>query len=1064
MEPKARILLVEDEAIIALNIADILASKGYAVVGTFMSGEEALDFVKNERPDCILMDIMLRGIMDGIQTAEALRAIADVPVIYLTAHTDDSTIERAKATGPFGYVVKPVNPYDLVTAIEIAIYKYEADKKLRVSEERYRSFVENFQGIAFQSDINFNPLFLHGSVEEITGYTEKEFLAGSPRWDQIIHPDDIRGIYDDAMRMRSEADFKKRREYRIVRRDGAIRWVNEIFQYLAGSDSRPEFVRGVILDITEKKETDELIERKNIDLETVNEELNATIEELEASNEAFETQNRELLVARNDFAKSDAFLRSIFRAAPVGIGIVEGRTLGWTNEAFCEITGFSEDELSGKSVRILYQSDEEFENVGRDQYARVSQDGTGILETQWKRKDGTIIDVLLSSTPIDPSDLSKGITFAALDITERKAMERELRRLTAILESTSDLVATSTPDRWVTYLNRAGRELIGYGPEADIGSLRISDFHPDWAYDFISREGIPRAIGEGVWEGETAVLTSAGREVPVSQVIISHKSEKGEVQYLSTVMRDISERKKAEQLVRESEEKLRNIIEHSTNAFYSHTADHVLTYMSPQFKDIFGYQPEEAKTRWPELTTDNPINIRGYEATERAIATGMRQEPYELELRHRDGHAIFVEVHEAPVVVNGTTVAVVGALTDITKRKSAEAALKRSEERFRMLVETMRDGMAVLDARGRLNYVNPRLCEMLGRSREDLLGTDPMDLLDEKNREVLVYQLGKRMESGTEVYELEWTRPDGRKTLALVSPKVIFDEKGDFAGSFGVITDITERRRAEELMLQNEKMMTIGGLAAGMAHEINNPLGIILQGVQATNLKLSREFEANRKLAEETGIALDRLREYLEKSEIFSYLDGISEAGQRAAEIVTSMLQFSRRSTGKKTSVNLSELLDRTIEMASRDYDLKKKYDFRKIAIVREYDISLTAVPCVSTEMEQVMINLLKNAAQALSGMEGEGFTPRIMVTTKRTDDSAVITISDNGPGIDDYTRRHLFEPFYTTKGPGDGTGLGLAVSFFIVTRNHNGSISAEQGEGGGTAFVVKLPLTGGKR
>lgn len=146
---------------------------------------------------------------------------------------------------------------------------------------------------------------------------------------------------------------------------------------------------------------------------------------------------------------------------------------------------------------------------------------------------------------------------------------------------------------------------------------------------------------------------------------------------------EINERKKIEEALRQNENKLREIVEHSTNLFYSHTSDHVLTYVSPQSRTFFDCEPEKALVRWTEFVTDNPINQEGYTKTQRAIETGRRQPPYELELISKKGTKIWVEVHESPIVVSGRTVAIVGSLTDITEKKTAEEAIRQSEDRIR---------------------------------------------------------------------------------------------------------------------------------------------------------------------------------------------------------------------------------------------------------------------------------------------------------------------------------------------------------------------------------------------
>lgn len=273
------------------------------------------------------------------------------------------------------------------------------------------------------------------------------------------------------------------------------------------------------------------------------------------------------------------------------------------------------------------------------------------------------------------------------------------------------------------------------------------------------------------------------------------------------------------------------------------------------------------------------------------------------------------------------------------------------------------------------------------------------------------------------------------------------------------VDDATERVRMEEMMIQTEKMMSVGGLAAGMAHEINNPLGIILQSTQNVLRRIAPDLRKNVEAAAAAGVNLSAVQSYFEQRGIFEFLQDISSAGKRAATIVTNMLNFSRRTESDSTWVDLGELLRRTVDLAASDYDLKKKYDFRHIEIVYDLDPELPKLPCVETKIEQVILNLLKNAAQAI-GQHGGVAHPRITCRTRRADDLARIEIEDNGPGMPEHVRRRVFEPFFTTKEVGTGTGLGLSVSYFIITDNHKGSMEVESTEGVGAKFIIRLPLS----
>jgi len=274
--------------------------------------------------------------------------------------------------------------------------------------------------------------------------------------------------------------------------------------------------------------------------------------------------------------------------------------------------------------------------------------------------------------------------------------------------------------------------------------------------------------------------------------------------------------------------------------------------------------------------------------------------------------------------------------------------------------------------------------------------------------------------------------------------------------------DVTERVRIDEMIVQSEKMLSVGGLAAGMAHEINNPLaGIIQNSYVLTNRLTGENIPANLKAAQKMGTSMETIRGFMEIRGIPKILDRICKSGSRAAEIITNMLSFARKSDSGKSSHDIRKLLDQCVVLAGADYDLKKKYDFRLIAILREYDEDLPRVSCESGKIQQVLLNILRNGAEAMQDEAGWlDSEPRFILRLKHENQEGLvcIEIEDNGPGMTEEIRKRVFEPFFTTKPTGRGTGLGLSVSYFIITENHNGEMSVESVPGKYTKFRICLP------
>jgi len=392
----------------------------------------------------------------------------------------------------------------------------------------------------------------------------------------------------------------------------------------------------------------------------------------------------------------------------------------------------------------------------------------------------------------------------------------------------------------------------------------------------------------------------------------------------------------------------------------------------------------------------------------------------------------------------------------ITASRETELEMARIRLFLQHIVDAMPSLLVSVDHESRITLWNQEAARLTGIDAEQARGRilprelpqlrPHMDLLDtalKRNKTMI------REKVELSFLEREWT-------MDIMVYPVVFDNT---AGGVIRLDDVTSRVRMEEVMVQTEKMMSVGGLAAGMAHEINNPLGGILQNVQNLTRRLSGALPGNQAVADRLQIDLDALTAYLEQRKIFHFLTQIKESGERASRIVNNMLTFSRKSRSRKQPLNLADVINKTIELAAHDYDLKKHYDFRNIQILRYFGEDLPEVMCVGTEMEQVILNLLRNAAQALAEGKLGGTRSKIALRLYQQDHWAVIEVEDNGPGMAEETRKRVFEPFFTTKGVGLGTGLGLSVAYFIVTNNHGGSMRVESAQGHGSRFVISLPV-----
>lgn len=280
---------------------------------------------------------------------------------------------------------------------------------------------------------------------------------------------------------------------------------------------------------------------------------------------------------------------------------------------------------------------------------------------------------------------------------------------------------------------------------------------------------------------------------------------------------EINDRKKIDEKLKISERRYRNIIEHSNNLFYSHTPEHKLTYVSPQTDKFFDCTQEEAKIRWAEFVTDNPINIKGLEITQKAIDSGEIQKPYELELITSKGRIIWVEVHEAPVVENGKTVAIVGALIDITSWKIASNTINKNEKKFRELFEEAPDGITHLDKHGFILDCNKAFADLLEYEVDDLIGTHISDTLVDYHKQMFKDRISELIENGKMLIdEVHLIKKNKQIIKARRNANAIYDDKGKFSGIIVHTHNITEFLHLRDSLIESEKLLIQSQKIAGI--------------------------------------------------------------------------------------------------------------------------------------------------------------------------------------------------------------------------------------------------------
>jgi PAS domain S-box-containing protein len=571
-----------------------------------------------------------------------------------------------------------------------------------------------------------------------------------------------------------------------------------------------------------------------------------------------------------------------------------------------------------------------------------------------------------------------------------------------------------------------------------------------------------RELGRSMQEMDAQTRTFDGSMLRADQEIASLSLAFQELlARLNNSYRDLDE---AHQALARSEGRLSRAIAASTDGIWEWSYSTGQTYFSPRWYEMLGYSDQELPMSfetWKDLCHPDDFELASRRIQEVVQSNGTKSYHSEFRMRTRSGDWKWI-LGRGDVIerdAEGNPVLLSGTHTDITERRLAEERLRQSEEKFSQLFRLSPDAIVLLNVdSGRLVDVNDSFATISGFSRDEALGRTLMELGVYRNpaeREEIYSRL--KRDGALRDYEFEVLHKDGSVVFCAMTCQTL--EIDGAAHLLAVLRDVTQMNKLRDVMIQSEKMRSVGGMAAGIAHEINNPLGIILQASYNLLRRSRPDFAKNIEAAREIGLDMELMARYMRARKLDIFIADIQEAATRAAGIIRRMLDFSRLAESGRSMCDLATLIDHSLALARNDYDLKKFYDFKKIDLKIEIEEGLGRFACTETEIEQVFLNILRNAAQAMGEASPPVEKPCIAIRASAVEDRVRIEIEDNGPGMEPEVCRRIFEPFFTTKPPGQGTGLGLSVSYFIVTKGHDGSMEVESTPGVGTRFIVELPF-----
>jgi PAS domain S-box-containing protein len=997
----------------------------------------------------------------------------------------------------------------------------QAEERIRESETRYRLLAENMEDVIWTVDITCPTrlTYISPSVARLLGYSAKESMT--KEMEAVFTP----ASFDIAMKafaeemaseQKEQADrhSSRRLELQLRHKDGSLVDVEVNFSFMRAAYGQKGEILAVARDITQRKRMEE------------------------ARREAEEEKS--------------VFLEE----APVSIVHTNLKgEISYVNQRFESESGYSRGEIVGKSV---FQLDSfpagTLKFLAQRMDARLKGDPAKHWETQFKCKDERRIWIELEGKILRRSGVPVGFQIIATNITERKQAEEALReseeRYRKMFEEALDAIFIGDGETGIVLdCNRAACQLVGRERSGLIGRhQRI--LHPpetvEGEFSTSFHEHLHAKEGEIV---ETQVVTKEGeiKEVAIKANAFELRGKK----VIQGIFRDVTERKQAEQALRQSEERYRTMLEEMEDAYSEVDLGGHFTFVNNSVCRDLGYSREELLgMSYKKLTAEDDIESV-FRAFNEVYRTGMPNKGFSWKTIRKDGTNGFAETSISPI--RNDKCEIIGFRSvgrDVTERKRQEQALADEVTRRRILVDQSRDGIVVLDPNGKVYEANQQFAEMLGytpeevrefyvwdweyqspreqvlemlrtvdeagdhfetrhrrkdgsvydveistngamfagqklifcvcrdiserkRAQEELwqseenyralfdssvIGTIVLDA--ETGKAVMANQAAARIfgfgspQEGIGRNPLDFVPPEDRETVREVIRQDLFEQDVRQTAQFRAVTksgreiwlsvtaarimhrgrlaglisfaDITEQKLQNERLMITDRLASIGELAAGAAHELNNPLASI---IGLSELLMEKNTP-----------------DYIRKN-----LAVIRDEGRRAANVTSNLLTFARKHKPAKQITQINAIIEDVLKL--RAYAHKSN----SIKVERHLSPDLPEMLVDPFQMQQVFLNVVINAEYFMIQAHNKG---TLTITTKRQNGGLQVSFVDDGPGIPREDLGRIFDPFFTTKEVGKGTGLGLSICHGIVAA-HGGQIYARSQPSEGATIFIELPSNG---
>jgi len=836
------------------------------------------------------------------------------------------------------------------------------------------------------------------------------------------------------------------------------------------------------------------------------------------------------------------------------------------NDAFCQLTGLTREQILGKSDQDLFLPAEAAEFQAADRLVLQSGEAQ-IHEESMTDASGVTKIVLAKKTRIQDALGNCYLVCTIQDITELRRRETELERAIARFDLANqatneglweiglingDLNHPENPVWWSPKF----RELLGFRTVDEFPN-RVESWsdriHPDdaeWVTAALLAH-IQDATGQTPYDVEYRMFTRSGECRWYRDIGVTIHDENGVPLKAVGTFRDITDRKQAEEELRRQKHLFKSVLNNIPHRIWLKDCQGQHVVVNQAFADSIGLDPDTliGKTDFDIWPTDK---AQMFQDEDQSVMNTGQIFSLEEQLPMPDGTMRWFSTTKTPMYDEaGQIIGTTGISMDVSDRRQAEEALRQTKEELEFRVEertaelqetvdklqravfvreqaehSLRKTLeelqfrqfamdqaaiiAVTDPRGVITYVNDKFCELSGYSEAELIGKTHRIINSGYHPPEFFRDMWATIRSG-KVWRGEVKNRAKAGHFYWVSTTIVpaLDQEGRVQKYLAIRFDISDRKFAEEALqqsetqlrqqaqelqttleklqrtqmqlIQSEKMSSLGQLVAGVAHEINNPVNFIYGNLSYANEYAENLLQVVRLYQQHYPDPVPAIQDLLGDTDLDFLLDDMPKllksmrvGAERIQKIVMSLRNFSRMDEAECKAVDLHEGIDNTLMILQ--HRLKGKPGQPAIHVVKEYG-SLPKVECYASSLNQVFMNILSNAIDALEDAldKGEwddsqsdlcGTHPKLPTITIRTEyiipDRVAIYLIDNGPGIPEAVQKRLFDPFFTTKPVGKGTGLGMSISYQIVTERHGGILECRSEPGHGATFRIEIPIRQG--